>query len=182
MLTFHHHRAKGPVPILMVPMDRADPKPQAFLEGDYSAEGASFSRDGRYVAFVSQQSGPYEVYIRPFPGPGGQVTVSVGGAQEPVWAKNGDLFYRSLDGERMFAVKVNTEPALKVGTAVQLFEGKYFISPTRSPRPQYDVTRDGQRMLMLAPGDGTDSNGAHSRIVVVQNWHEELKRLVTTQP
>ncbi len=78
----------------------------------------------------------------------------------------------------MFAVPVTNSPALKVGTPVQLFQGRYFIAPTGSPRPQYDVSADGQRFLMLAPTAGTDAALARPRIVVVQNWFEELKRLV----
>ena len=129
-------------------MDRTDAKPEMFLEG--GAEGADFSRDGRYVVFLSPQTGQREIYIRPYPGPGGQVTVSVGGGRERCWARNGEVFYRSPNGERMFAVSVATEPALRVGAPVQLFQGRYYIAPTGSPRPQYDVTADGKRFLMLA--------------------------------
>ncbi len=78
----------------------------------------------------------------------------------------------------MFAVPVTTSPTLKVGTPVQLFQGQYFIHAGGSPRPQYDVTADGQRFLMLAPPGGADASRARPRIVVVQNWTEELKRLV----
>ena len=59
-----------------------------------------------------------------------------------------------------------------------LFEAPYYISPTGSPRPQYDVTPDGQRFLMLATGRGADASAARPRIVVVQNWFEELRRLL----
>jgi hypothetical protein len=106
------------------------------------------------------------------------VTVSVGGGREPIWAKNGDLFYRSPTGARMFAVPVSTEPTLKVGTPVQLFQGPFYIAPTGSPRPQYDVTADGQRLLMLTTRSSTESSPARPRIVIVQGWFEELRRLV----
>jgi len=177
-LTLHHHPAEGPVSILMLPMDRAESKPQVFFKGDFNAESAAFSRDGRYVAFLAQETGQREIYIRPYPGPGGQLTVSVGGGRESVWANNGDLFYRSLTGERMFAVSVPTEPALKVERPVELFQGPYYISPGGSPRPQYDVTPDGQRFLLLSSAPGANASVARPRIVVVQNWFDELKRLV----
>ena len=151
-----------------------------FLEGDFNAEGANFSPDEHYVAYLSQESGQREIYIRPYPGSGGQVTVSVGGGREPVWAKNGDLFYRNLTGERMFMVPVATKPTLKVGAPVQLFQGPFYIPPTGSPRPQYDVTADGQRLLMLTTRPSTDSFPVRPRIVIVQGWFEELKRLVPT--
>ncbi len=138
-------------------------------------------RDGRFVSYLSNETGQREIYIRPYPGPGGQVTVSVGGGREPIWARNGELFYRSLTGERMFAVSVTTEPALTVGTPVQLFQGPYYVAPTGSPRPQYDVTADGKRFLMLAPGSGADSTQSQSRVVVVENWFEEVQSKLPTR-
>jgi Tol biopolymer transport system component len=103
ILTIHHHRPDATSPtsaresraILTLAMDRADPKPEVFLEAKVTAEGANLSRDGHYVSYLSQESGQREIYIRPYPGPGGQLTVSVGGGQEPVWARNGDVFYRA---------------------------------------------------------------------------------------
>ena len=194
-LAIHHHPPQTPVSMLMVSMDAPDAKPQLFLQraGGFSNEAATFSPDSRYVAYASAETGRTEIYIRPYPGPGGQETVSVGGGTEPVWTKNGELFYRSLTGERMMAVAVTTQPTLKVGRPVQLFEGPYFISPTGSLRPQYDVTADGQRFLMLAASSGADASGsapaslassvagARPRLVVVQNWHEELERLAPTR-
>jgi Tol biopolymer transport system component len=179
-LTMHHHPPEGPTSIVMLPVDTTDPKPRVFLKGDFNAEGADFSRDGRYVAYQADATGQREIYIRRYSEPGGQVTVSVGGGREPVWANNGDLFYRSLTGERMFAVSVPTEPALKVERPVELFQGPYYISPGGSPRPQYDVMPDGQRFLLLASVPGTNTSGARPRMVVVQNWFDELRRLVPT--
>jgi hypothetical protein len=99
--------------------------------------------------------------------------VSVGGGEEPVWAANGDLFYRSLEGDRMFRVSVTTMPALKVGPPEELFQTPFYTSPTGSPRAQYDVTADGQRLLMLT----TEVTG-RPRVTVVQHWTDELRRLV----
>jgi serine/threonine-protein kinase len=179
-LSLHHHPREGFVPILMLAMDRPDASPQPFLDRDFNAESADFSRDGRYVALLSQENGQREIYIRPFPGPGGQVTVSVGGGREPVWADNGDLFYRSPSGDRMFAVAVSTEPVLRVGPPMQIFQGRYYVSPTGSPRPQFDVTADGERFVMLSGTSGQDSSAAPTRLVIVQHWFEELNRLVPT--
>ena len=110
-------------------------QPEVFLEGDFNSEGANFSPDGRHVAYLSQETGSREIYIRPHQGTGGQVTVSVGGGAEPIWAKNGELFYRSLYGERMFAVPdFATEPTLEsrdTGAALSrtfLHPGNWFAS------------------------------------------------------
>jgi hypothetical protein len=78
----------------------------------------------------------------------------------------------------MFSVKTTGAPALTIGTPEERFEGDYYVAPTGSPRPQYDVSADGQRFLLLVPTP-SDGNGArHRRIVVVRHWVEELKRLL----
>src|SRR5258708_4114695 len=85
----------------MLPIDQPNPRAEEFLKGDFNAESAGFSRDEHYVAYVSPATGQREIYIRPYPKPGGQGTVSVGGGQEPVWAATGVRFYRSLTGDRI---------------------------------------------------------------------------------
>jgi eukaryotic-like serine/threonine-protein kinase len=179
LLSIHHHDRLGRTAIDLVSIDQAGAKSQPFLGGAFNEEGAAFSSDGRYVAYLSTESGQREIYVRQYPGAGGQATASVGGGMEAVWAGRGaEIFYRSLSGDRMFAVPVTSGPTLKVGTPVQLFQGRYYVAPTGSPRPQYDVSADGQRFLMLAPTTGTDASLARPRIIVVENWFEELKRLV----
>jgi eukaryotic-like serine/threonine-protein kinase len=102
-LSLHHHGKGGAVNILLPRVDGVEQKPQVLLEREI-AVGARFSRDGHYVAYDSAQTGQWEVYIRSYPERSSQMTVSVGGGTEPVWAQNGDIFYRSLTRERMFAV------------------------------------------------------------------------------
>ena len=165
-----HQHVENTVNLLTLSMDHATSEPQPFLDREFSTNGAVFSPDGRYVAYQSRETGQPEIYIRPYPGPGGQQTASVGGGQQPVWAANGELFYRDLTGERMMAVSVTTEPSLSVGTPGELFQGPYFnLAPGGSPRAQYDVTADGQRFLMLE----TDTM-SRPEINVVLNWFKEL--------
>ena len=135
-LMVHQHRG-GAINLLTVPMDDANAAPDTFLEREFSTEGAVFSPDGRYVAYQSQESGQREIYVRPYPGPGGQQTVSVGGGQQPVWAATGELFYRDPDGRRMMAVSMTTDPMLIVGTPRELFQGSYvnLVPGGGSPRP-----------------------------------------------
>ena len=169
-LVVHQHTG-GPIKLLTLPMDGATAEPAVFLEREFSTLGAVFSPDGRYVAYHSQETGQGEIYIRPYPGPGGQQTASVGGGQQPVWAANGELFYRDLTGERMLLVAVTTEPSLVVGTPRQLFQGRFYnLLPGGSPRPQYDVTADGQRFLMVEAGTAE----SRPQINVVLNWTQEL--------
>jgi eukaryotic-like serine/threonine-protein kinase len=177
-LAFHHHPpGAAPNEILVIAPDDPTPKPAPLVQGKFPAEDAVFSPDGRYVAYLSAESGEREIYVRAFPGPGPQVPVSVGGGREPVWGRTGEIFYRSLTGDRMMAVNVTTTPALTIGPPRRLFDGNYFIeSATGSPRPQYDVTADGRRFVMLQV-----DRASAAEIVVVQNWFEELRRAIATR-
>ena len=175
----HHHVGAGSNQ-LIVPFDEADVEPETWLEREFADSNAVFSPDGRYVAHVSAQTGQREIYIRPFPGPGGQETVSVGGGDEPAWASNGELFYRRPSDYAMMVVEVSTDPTLIVGQPRELFRGT--ANPGGSPRARYAVTADGQRFLMRADlvvsGDTDAGGGVGPKVIVVQNWVEELKARV----
>ncbi len=149
-----------------------DQKRSLFL-GTPATEGAPrFSPDGRFIAYVSDESGRPEIYAQPFPGPGGKWQISTDGGIEPLWNPNGrELFYRS--GNRMMAVPVMTQP-FSAGRPAMLFEGDYLASPFPQTGVTYDVTRDGQRFLMVKDIEQASA----TQINVVVNWFEELKRLV----
>jgi hypothetical protein len=111
-----------------------------------------------------------EVYVQPYPGPGGRVIVSRGGGVEPVWSPTGrEIFYRSENGRRILAVAVQTQPTFSAGVPRMLFEGHYPI--TDSFWSNYDVTADGNQFLMVA---GPES--APPGLQVVINWMEDLKQ------
>ena len=134
-----------------------------------------FSPDGEWMAYSSDESGQREVYVQPYPGPGGKWQISTNGGHEPVWnPEGGELFYRS--GSSMMAVALDMESGFTAGTPQILFEGPYV--PTAFSFPFYDVSADGQRFLMLAPV--ASQTGGATQIHVVLNWAEELKRLVPT--
>ena len=175
----HHHVGAGSNQ-LIVPFDEADVEPETWLEREFADSNAVFSPDGRYVAHLSDQTGQREIYLRPFPGPGGQTTVSVGGGDEPAWAPNGELFYRRPSDYAMMVVEVSTDPTLIVGQPRELFRGT--ANPGGSPRARYAVTADGQRFLMRADlvvsGDTDAGGGVGPKVIVVQNWVEELKARV----
>ena len=122
-LSLHRHAPQGANDIYMLAMDRPDATPEVFYAGEASKESAEFSRDRQYVSYLSSETGQREIYIRPYQKPGLRTTVSVGGGREPVWARNGELFYRSPNGEKMFSVSVRTAPTLDGGTAVRFFRG-----------------------------------------------------------
>ena len=172
----HHHGPSGPTMMHTLAMDRSDAEPTPFTVGDFASEGLDFAANGRHVVFLSNATGRREIYIRPYPGPGEQVIVSVSGGFEPVWAANGEIFYRGLKGDELYVVPVSASPASpRVGAPVLLSSRPFYMAPSGSPRPQFDVTADGQRVVLLSP---TTVSGDHERIVVVQNWFEELNQRV----
>jgi Tol biopolymer transport system component len=150
-----------------------DRKAQPFLRTPFNESVPQFSPDGRWLAYISNESGSNEIYVQPYPGPGGKRQISTDGGTEPVWNRNGrELFYRS--GDKMMAVDIATQPGFAVGKPRMLFEGPYVL--TFGTFPNYDVSPDGQRFLMLKPSE--TAGAAPTQINVVLNWFEELKQKV----
>jgi eukaryotic-like serine/threonine-protein kinase len=157
--------------IWALPID-GDRQPRPILQTSASEVDARLSPDGRWLAYASDESGRYEVYVQSFSGSGGKWQISADGGREPVWAHNGrELFYRS--GDKMMAAEVAAQPTFQVATSQLLFQGPY--EGTTSISPDYDVTAD-QRFLMVQRSE--QSSPAHFNVVL--NWFEELKRLVPT--
>jgi Tol biopolymer transport system component len=130
---------------------------------------AALSPNGNYMAYVSDESGREEVYVRPFPAGGGATPVTNGGGTGPVWAPDGKtLFYRNPQGKSLFAVPVNWEPAPSFG-APTVKAGRW-VADINYGR-QYDVMPDGRTLVMQS-----FSGNAGNEITVVLNWFEELKQ------
>jgi serine/threonine-protein kinase len=150
--------------IWILPLDKAL-KPYAFLQTRFAERGGAFSPDGRWIAYSSNETGQYQVHIRPFPGPGGVWQVSTDGGDYPVWARNWELFYSN--GNKMMAVKVETIPTFNASPPKMLFEGTSLSF--------FDVTPDGKRFLKVK---STAQGQQPEQINVVLNWTEELKQRV----
>jgi Tol biopolymer transport system component len=156
-------------------LQMSDRKAQPFLKTYFNQGNPRFSPDGHWLAYTSDESGQIEVYMEPYPGPGGKWQISTEGGREPVWNPNGrELFYRS--GNKMMAVDVATQPKLTVGNPRMVFQGEY-VSATNQ-FSNYDISPDGQRFLMLKPTEQVQA--APTQINVVLNWFEELKQKVPT--
>jgi hypothetical protein len=117
--------------------------------------------------------------VQPWPGPGPKIQISSEGGDDPIWSRDGkELFYRN--GDQMMVVAVATQPAFRAAKPRVLWEGKYSHGMSSSCGPpgatsaNYDVTGDGQRFLMIKD---LDQDAISTRIVVVLNFAEELKRL-----
>jgi serine/threonine-protein kinase len=141
-----------------------------------SEHTASLSPGSKWIAYVSDQTGRSEIYVERFPALGSRRTVSVDGGDDPMWSPTGrELFYRRLSDGAMMAVPIATEPTFTVGPPKVLFKRRYFDAGGH----YYDVARDGQRFLMLKERESTGA--ATLPIILVENWFEELKRLVPTK-
>ena len=147
-----------------------DAEPIPVARSEFNEVGAVFSRDGHFIAYVSDESGRNEVYVQPYPGPGEKKLVSTDGGVEPVWSRDGrELFYRN--GDKLLAVTMGAE----LGQPEVLFEKAFH--PTLSPMvgaANYDVSADGAGFIMLA----FDEERAPAAINVVLNWFDELEQLV----
>ena len=137
---------------------------------------AEVSPDGRWVAYQSDESGRYEIYVRPFPEVnGGRWQVSTSGGIQPLWARSGkELFYLG-PRDAVMSVAVEGGSTFGAGNPTRLFEARYSLPVFGRT---YDVSPDGRRFLMTKVSGGTDQTAAPSQLIVVQNWTEELKRLV----
>ena len=157
-------------------LNLADRETHPFLQARYEETAPKFSPDGNWMAYSSDESGRREVYVQPYPSPGGKWQISTNGGQEPVWnPEGGELFYVSGSSMMAVAIDIDMESGFTPGTPQMLFEGRYV--PTGFSLPNYDVSPDGQRFLMVKPV-GT---GGATQINVVLNWTEELKRLAPTE-
>jgi Tol biopolymer transport system component len=146
---------------------------------------AQFSPDGRYLAYELEQSGRTEVFVQPVSGAGGRITISSNGGSMAAWAGYGrELFYwePGRDGTtRIMTVEVTLGESFSAGVPRPLFEFRSAEYPAGvSPIRPYDVTRDGTRFLM-ARRSAESVEQPITQLVLVQNWLEELKRLVPTK-
>jgi Tol biopolymer transport system component/tRNA A-37 threonylcarbamoyl transferase component Bud32 len=157
-------RPESGTDILLYSLD--DSELTVHLQTEYDEQTAVFSPDGRWLAYASDESGDYEVYVTAFPGPGGKWQVSQGGGVMPRWRADGqELFYIGL--EKVMAVPVEIGNAFRHDTPIELFEfPKLFRSI--SSNVTYDVTPDGQRFLLMAPIE--DDLAQEASVHLVQGW------------
>jgi eukaryotic-like serine/threonine-protein kinase len=180
--------------LLLLPLG-GERHPRPLVQTQFNELNAEVSRDGHWLAYESNESGRNEIYVRPFPNvDAGKQQVSTNGGTQPLWARNGqELFYESMG--TLTRVPVKTGSTFERGTPEKVFDGSPYLvrPPGGQPGRMYDVSADGQRFLMIkeispsnaSPGfvaaGGADERLTSARIILVQNWFEELKRLVPTK-
>lgn len=145
-----------------------DRKPVPYLQTEFDEDFGQFSPDGKWIAYESDESGRYEVYVRPFPASGGKILVSIAGGSRPKWRRDGkEIFYLAPDDKLMTAKVKQNGSALEIGTATPLFQAH-----PESFLHSYDVSADGQRFLVVT----SEPQKLPSPITVVLNWTAELKK------
>jgi serine/threonine-protein kinase len=150
----------------------------ALVQTPFAERNGITSPDGRWLAYEANDSGQFEVYVRPFPDVhSGHWQVSTGGGTRPLWARNGqELFYLSPSGALM-RIGVERRESWAATTPTLLIKDGYVTVPGGYTGRTYDISPDGQRFLMLKAG-GADQPAAPASLIVVQRFDEELKRLV----
>jgi serine/threonine-protein kinase len=145
---------------------KGDTTAKPFVQTPFTEWAARFSPDGKWVAYASDESGTgYQIYVKPFPGPGPRVPVSVNGGETPMWARDGHhLFY--VKDQQVIVAAVTLSPTFAV-LAQQVFaEGDYSFLPGHA---SYDVTLDGKGLLLLKPV------GGDSPLIIAQGWRYEVR-------
>jgi serine/threonine-protein kinase len=141
--------------------------PRQVLATTFENGAAAVSPNGRWMAYVSDESGRGEVYVRPYPGPGGRWQISLGGGSEPLWSSKGDeLFYRNDDD--VMAAALRTAPAFEVTGRTKLFSGEFdrgnFLDHN------YSIMPDGQTFVMLRR-----VVNSRQALVVTLNWFDQFR-------
>jgi Tol biopolymer transport system component len=150
-----------------------DQKPIPILATAFNNKDPQSSPDGHWIAYISDETKRYEVYVQPFPPPGRKWQISSGGGRQPTWRADGkELFF--VSGQKLHAADVRLGERFAIGTPHVLFEMREMRTNVTNGWKSYVPSRDGQRFLINSLLDATAIN-------VVLNWLEEPNRLVPTR-
>ena len=150
-------------------------EPRPFLSGPFIEQDAAFSPDGRWLAYASDETGKLEVYVKPFPGPGGRWQISAGGGSSPRWSRSSkELFYRAADQRIMVTTYATTGDSFDAGKA-GLWSPSQFGSG--GPTSNFDLHPDGKRLVVLKAPSGVE-NAPVNKVTFFFNFFEELRRKV----
>jgi serine/threonine protein kinase len=142
-----------------------------FITGSLNIVSSKLSPGGSHVAYESNESGRFEIYVQSFPGGGGKLQVSESGGRQPRWRRDGkELFY--VKGTDVYAVPVTMAGGFSAGRPKRLFEAHPVSGTFERPGHQYTVTPDGQKFIIVEYAEG---EAAAPTIQVVQNWFAEFK-------
>jgi serine/threonine protein kinase/Tol biopolymer transport system component len=146
--------------LIILPLNDPTHRPQPLLHTAIAEQNGEVSPDGRWLAYQSNESGRFEIYVRPFPHvDAGQWQISIDGGIQAAWSRKGDeLFYLAPSGSIM-GVRVDSTGNWKAGTPTKLLDDRYYHGVGAGVGRTYDVSSDG-RFLMIKPGGGWGGWGA----------------------
>jgi Tol biopolymer transport system component/DNA-binding winged helix-turn-helix (wHTH) protein len=152
-------------PFLQTPFNPAAP----------SRSAPAFSPDGRWLAYCSAESGQHEVYVVPFPGPGGKWRISTGGGKFPMWSRKGmDLFYQDLDSNKIMVTSYKDSGDSFVAAKPRAWSGKHPLD--LGQLQSYDVAPDGKRFAAVLYADGIAEPKPVTHLTFLLNFFDELRR------
>ena len=147
-------------------------EPKPFVNSAFNEMTPAFSPDGRWLAYMSNESGSYELYVRPFPGPGGKWQISTAGGGYPKWSRNGkELFYQTMDNKIMVVTYIASGDSFHADKPQPWSPGQF---TSLGANYTFDLHPDGKRIAVLkAPG--TEQNAAVNKVSFIFNFFDEVR-------
>ena len=180
-LAFEETTARTKVDVMILPLEGDDAsgwkpgKPTAFLNGAYVEFDPTFSPDGRWLAYSSVESGHPEVYVRPFPGPGGRWLIGAGA--NPTWSRTKRELFYGVNGRIMVAPFAVEGESFQAEKPSEWSDGRY---QTRGSIRMFDLHADGERFA-LAPAAPAPGEATQDTLVFIFNFFEELRRIAPAE-
>ncbi|HEX6217255.1 MAG TPA: LpqB family beta-propeller domain-containing protein, partial [Vicinamibacterales bacterium] len=178
-LLFEETDPQGGIDLMLLDMTGSDtpgwkpPEPTAYISGRGRQWDAAFSPDGRWVAYVSNESGTAEIYVRPFPGPGGKWQVSTDGGTLPSWSRAQPELVYGIDGRLMVVRYAERDGSFMASAPAVWSTGRF---EWRGPNRMFDLHPDGARVALAIPASAT-REPTPDRIVLIFNFFDQLRRL-----
>ena len=184
LLAFYEQRPQTDMDLMVLPLEGNEVsgwkpgEPRVLLSTVFVEREPMFSPDGRWLAYVSNKTGSLEVYVRSFPGPGGEWQVSTGGGSMPTWSRSrGELFYAGIDNRIMVSGYAVEGDAFRADKPRIWSDVQFRTRPRNFLSRSFDLHPDGQRFAIAKLVTGSETQAKLDRVVLVFNFFDELRRL-----